>query len=215
MSDNTVESVIIIRRAAAGATTALNMSDLVCFPKKDILASLSIPPLSSAEVPHSLPATGGFLIRSEKSYPPKRNFPGEWPRIGVFVCSCGADIAGVVDADLVAAYAKTLAHVIWVENNPYTCSADTRNLIARRIGENNLNRIVIAACAQAAHEAQFLEMVREAGLDDHLVEMADIRGQNTPELRIDTEKATEMAMDQVRVAVQTAVHNATPKQRAI
>ncbi len=215
MSDKTIESVIISGSVAASAPTALNMADSNCFPHRDILHSLGISSPSSTETPLSLPVARGVPVRNKKTYPPKRNFPGEFPRVGVFVCSCGADIAGAVDVDLVAAYAKTLAQVIWVENNLYTCSADTRDLIARRIGENNLNRIVIAACAQTAQEAQFREMMREAGLDANLVEMADIRSQNTQALREEPEKSTKKAMDQVRTAVQTAVHNATPTQRAI
>lgn len=215
MPDKTIEPYFITGSATAGVPTGLDMADLGCFPPKDILHSFSPASLSAAEAALSLPLSRGFQVRKEKSYPPKRNFPGEWPRIGVFVCSCGVDIAGVVDADLVAAYAKTLAHVIWVENSPFACSADTRYLIARRIGENNLNRIVIAACAQTIQETQFREIMREAGLDAYLIEMADIRTQNTPELRKEPEKATEKAMDQVRTAVQVAVHNAPLKQRTI
>gem|GEM_PF-4880873 len=65
----------------------------------------------------------------------------------MFVCSCGINIAGVVDVEAVADYARTLPHVVCVENNLFACSADTQVTIAARIKELNLTRIVIAACA--------------------------------------------------------------------
>ncbi len=60
--------------------------------------------------------------------------------VGVFVCSCGINIAGTVDVKAVADYARTLPNVICVVNNLFTCAADTQDLISQKIGENNLNR---------------------------------------------------------------------------
>jgi hypothetical protein len=67
----------------------------------------------------------------------------------VFVCSCGINIAGTVDVKAVTEYARTLPNVVYVENNLFTCAADTQDLISQKIGENDLNRIVIAACTPA------------------------------------------------------------------
>ena len=77
------------------------------------------------------------------------------PRIGVFVCCCGLNIAGVVDVKELAEYARTLPNVVLVENNLFTCSTDTQVLIAEKIKELNLNRIVVAACTPRTHEPLF------------------------------------------------------------
>jgi heterodisulfide reductase subunit A len=69
--------------------------------------------------------------------------------VGVFVCSCGINIAGVVDVEAVAEYAKTLPYVVHVENNLFTCSQDTQDKMAGVIEEQNLNRVVVAACTPA------------------------------------------------------------------
>jgi heterodisulfide reductase subunit A len=145
----------------------------------------------------------GTLAR-EKTYPLERSVASETPRIGVFVCSCGINIAGVVDVAVVAEYARTLPNVVLVENNLFTCSADTQNLIAKKIEENGLNRLVIAACTPRTHEPLFQETLKEAGLNAYLVEMANIRNQNSWVHQKQPDKATEKAKDQVRMAVAKA-----------
>ena len=71
---------------------------------------------------------------------------GEPPRIGVFICKCGSNINGVVDVPDVTAYAATLPYVKYATDNLYTCSQDTQDTMTRIIKENQLNRIVVAAC---------------------------------------------------------------------
>jgi heterodisulfide reductase subunit A len=78
----------------------------------------------------------------------------------------------------VAEYARSLPNVVHVENNLFTCSADTQDMIAEKIREHNLNRIVIAACTPRTHEPLFQDTLQEAGLNPYLVEMANIRNQN-------------------------------------
>ncbi len=111
--------------------------------------------------------------------------------MGVFVCSCGINIAGVIKVDEVVEYAKTLPNVVFVENNLFTCSSDTQVLIAGKIKEYNLNRIVIAACTPRTHEPLFKDTLREAGINEYLVEMANIRNQNSWVHGKEPEKATE------------------------
>jgi heterodisulfide reductase subunit A len=142
----------------------------------------------------------GTLTR-EKTYPPERDVAGEEPRIGVFVCSCGINIAGTIDVKDVAEYARTLPHVAFVENNLFTCSTDTQDLIAQKIKELHLNRIVIAACTPRTHEPLFQDTLREAGLNGYLVEMANIRNQGSWVHQNYPEFATRKAKDQVRMAV--------------
>ena len=155
---------------------------------------------AAAEAAVALIQARGTLTH-EKSYPRERDIAAEEPKIGVFVCSCGINIAGVVDVKAVVDYAKTLDHVAYVENNLFTCSADTQDLIAQKIGEHELNRIVVAACTPRTHEPLFQDTLREAGLNPYMIEMANIRNQNAWVHQGQPEKATEKAKAQVRMAV--------------
>ncbi len=87
----------------------------------------------------------------------------ETPRIGVFVCNCGINIGGVVRVPEVAEYAKTLPGVVYVEENLFTCSQDTQDKMAEVIREQDLNRVVVAACTPRTHEALFQETLINAG----------------------------------------------------
>jgi heterodisulfide reductase subunit A2 len=155
---------------------------------------------AAAEAGRALIEAKGTLTRT-KTYPKERNIENEAPRIGVFVCSCGINIANVVDVEAVAQYAEGLPHVVLVENNLFTCSTDTQSLIAEKIKEHDLNRIVVAACTPRTHEPLFQDTLKEAGLNGHLVEMANIRNQNAWVHQKQPEMATEKAKDQVRMAV--------------
>jgi len=127
--------------------------------------------------------------------------PKEELRIGVFVCHCGLNIAGTVDVHAVAEYAKTLDNVVFVKENRYTCADPGQEEIRNAIKQNDLNRIVIAACSPRMHEPTFRRTVAEAGLNSFLYEMANIREfsswchQNNPK------DATERAKDTVHMAV--------------
>ncbi len=158
---------------------------------------------AAGEAARSLVAARGTLTR-EKTYPPERDVSADEPRIGVFICSCGINIAGVIDVKGLAEYARTLPHVAFVENNLFTCSTDTQDLIAAKIRELNLNRIVIAACTPRTHEALFQDTLREAGLNPYLVEMANIRNQGSWVHQHNPAYATLKARDQVRMAVAKA-----------
>ncbi len=161
---------------------------------------------AAAEAARVLRSARGKLART-RTYPQEHEVACEAPRIGVFVCSCGINIANTVDVKAVADYARTLPHVVHVENNLFTCSADTQNLIAQKIKELGLNRIVVAACTPRTHEPLFQDTLRGAGLNPFLVEMANIRNQNAWVHQQDPQKATEKAKDQVRMAVAKAVFN--------
>lgn len=170
---------------------------------KAIPRSVTQASAAAAAAAEALHAVRGTLTR-QKSYPAELDVSQQPPRIGVFVCSCGINIAGIIDVKAVAEYARSLPHVALVENNLFTCSADTQDLIAARIREHNLNRIVIAACTPRTHEPLFQDTLKEAGLNGYLVEMANIRNQNAWVHQREPEKATAKAKDQVRMAVAKA-----------
>ncbi len=137
----------------------------------------------------------------EKIYPEELVADHAEPRTGVFICSCGINIADVIDVSELSDYAKKLPGVVYVENNLFTCSADTQALISGKIKEFNLNRIVVAACSPLTHEILFQETLKEAGINPYLIEMANIRNQNAWVHQNQPELATQKAKDQLCMAV--------------
>jgi heterodisulfide reductase subunit A2 len=178
---------------------------------KSIPRSVTEASAAAAEAAGTLINARGTLTR-EKTYPEEQDVEGKEPRIGVFVCSCGINIAGTVDVKAVTEYARTLPNVVYVENNLFTCAADTQDLISQKIKENDLNRIVIAACTPRTHEPLFQDTMKEAGLNAFLMEMANIRNQNSWVHQNQPEKATEKAKDQVRMAIAKAGKNVALQQ---
>jgi len=116
-------------------------------------------------------------------------------KIGVYVCHCGTNIAATVDVEEVAKYAETLPHVVVSRHYPYTCSDPGQELIKNDIKELGVNRVVVASCSPRLHEKTFQGVLREAGLNPYLFQMANIREHCSwlhepgPEL---TEKAKRM-----------------------
>ncbi|WP_028318778.1 FAD-dependent oxidoreductase [Desulfobulbus elongatus] len=133
--------------------------------------------------------------------PPEQDVSRQEPRIGVFICHCGTNIAGVVDVEEVAAYAATLPQVAHVARNLFTCSQDTQDLMVQQISDKGLNRIVVAACTPRTHEPLFRKTLKSAGINEYLIEMANIRNQNAWVHGQEPETATAKAKDLVRMAV--------------
>jgi len=132
---------------------------------------------------------------------PETNVINERPRVGVFVCRCGINIAGVVDVPAVAEYAKSLPYVEYTSDNLYSCSQDTQETMTQIIKQKNLNRVVVAACTPKTHEPLFQETLLNAGLNKYLFEMANIRNQDSWVHRNNPDLATKKAKDLVRMAV--------------
>jgi heterodisulfide reductase subunit A len=126
------------------------------------------------------------------------------PRIGVFLCHCGKNIAGTVNIPEVADAVRAQADVQFVGTNLYACSEPGQKEIRKAIAENRLNRVVVAACSPRMHEATFRACISEAGLNPSLLEIANIReGCSWVHLR-EPEKATTKARDLVRMAAAKA-----------
>ena len=116
----------------------------------------------------------GTLIDPPPKYE-ERDVRGEKPRVGVFVCHCGINIAGTVDVESVVEYAKTLPGVEYAFHPMFACSTDQQKEIKRAIQEHKLNRFVVASCTPRTHEPLFRNTLREAGLNPYLFELANIR----------------------------------------
>ncbi len=167
---------------------------------KDIPQSVTEASAAAALAETLLAEARGTEIR-EKTYPPERFVFPEEPRIGVFVCHCGLNIASVVNVEEVVEFAKELPDVVYAEHNLFTCAQDTINRINKTIVEKGLNRVVVAACSPRTHEPLFQETLRAAGLNPFLFEMANIRDQDSWVHPGEPQKATEKAKELVAMAV--------------
>ena len=136
--------------------------------------------------------------------PDEIDVAGRELRIGVFVCKCGINIAGVVDVPRVVDYVKRLPQVAYCDTNLFTCSQDVQDKMKDIIRENRLNRVVVASCSPKTHEPIFMETLEACGLNKYLFEMANIRNQNSWSHSDAPEKATEKAIELVRMAVARA-----------
>jgi heterodisulfide reductase subunit A len=125
-------------------------------------------------------------------------------RIGVYVCHCGSNIAGVVDTGSIAEFASRLPGVVRATDTLYACADSGQNLIKEDIQKYHLNRVVVSACSVRMHEPTFRAAVAEAGLNPFLMEMANIREQCTWAHGHDREGAFEKAKDLTAAAVAKA-----------
>jgi heterodisulfide reductase subunit A len=136
-----------------------------------------------------------------EEFPPERDVSQEPLQIGVFICDCGLNIGGVIDANELADYAGTLPDVKIAEMIGHGCSRESMTHIQNAITENNLNRVVIGGCSPRTHETKFQDTLRRAGLNKYLVEMANIRDQDTWVHFDRPDEATKKARELIRMAV--------------
>ena len=128
------------------------------------------------------------------------------PRIGVYVCRCGLNIAQTVDCEKVAGIAADLPNVIVARSVTYSCSEPGQQEMKADILEFGLNRIVVASCSPRLHETTFRQMVQSVGLNPYMLEMANLREQCSWVHMHDRQGATKKAMDLVRMAVGRVRH---------
>jgi len=170
---------------------------------KDIPSSV-IDSSAAAGMVGSQLAEARWSLTKTQSVPKEIDLKGKPYRVGVFVCRCGTNIAGVVDVPAVVEFAKTLPGVVYVEENLFSCSQDTQDKMTQVIKEHQLNRVVVAACTPKTHEPLFQETLINAGINKYLFEMANIRNQCSWVHKNDPEKSTQKAKDLVRMAVSKA-----------
>jgi heterodisulfide reductase subunit A2 len=122
------------------------------------------------------------------------------PRIGVYICLCGTNIAKIVDVEAVARFASGLPNVVLAKSYKYMCSNPGQEMITQDIREHQLDRVVVAACSPNMHERTFRNALRSAGLNQYLFEMANIREQCSW-VHTDPVEATEKAKALVSAAI--------------
>ncbi len=140
--------------------------------------------------------------KTEKT--PEKDVSDQEPRIGVFVCHCGKNIANYLDVNSVSESVKDLPGVVYVNDSVFACSEDAQKLIKEAIDEHDLNRIVVSACSPRTHEQVFQQTLEEAGLNKYLFEMANIRNMCSWVHSDDNEKATKKAEILTKMAVAKA-----------
>ncbi|MFP3868470.1 MAG: NAD(P)-binding protein [Desulfobacteraceae bacterium] len=170
---------------------------------KDIPETVTQASAAAAAASALLPEARNTLL-AVKEYPPEREVIYEDPRIGVFVCHCGINIAGVVDVMAVTEYARTLPGVVYADHYTFSCSTDSLQRMREVIEEQHLNRVVVASCSPRTHEPLFQDNLRQAGLNKYLFEMANIRDQDSWVHQAEPELATEKAKELVRMSVARA-----------
>ena len=128
------------------------------------------------------------------------------PKVGVYVCHCGANIAAQIDVASVVEFAKGLPNVVVARDYKFVCSDPGQDLIKKDIKEYDLNRVVVASCSPRLHELTFRRMLASAGLNPYLLEMANIREQ-VAWVAESREFATQKAKALVNAAVMRVMYH--------
>jgi len=127
-------------------------------------------------------------------------------KIGVYICHCGTNISGIVDVGKLAEFARDLDSVVVARDYKYMCSDPGQNLIKEDIKEHGLNRVVVASCSPRMHEPTFRRACQDAGLNQYLFEMANIR-EHCSWVHEDSGMATEKAKALVSAAVRRVYYH--------
>jgi heterodisulfide reductase subunit A len=143
-------------------------------------------------------------LSKERVYPEERDVSQEEPRIGVFVCHCGANIGRIVNVPETVEYCKTLPNVVHAQEQLFSCATNSAQEITDVTKEKGLNRVVVAACSPRTLEPLFRDTVREAGINQYYYEMANIREHNSWVHQKEKEEATDKAKDIIRMSVARA-----------
>jgi len=145
-------------------------------------------------------------LTKERIYPSERDVSKEDPKVGVFVCHCGANISRVVDVPSTVDYALTLPNVVYAQEQLFSCATNSAKEISDMVKEKGLNRLVVAACSPRTLEPLFRDTLREAGINQYYLEMANIREHCSWVHSKEHEEATKKAQDIIRMSVARACH---------
>jgi len=136
------------------------------------------------------------------------------PRIGVYVCHCGGNIAGAIHVGELAAFARGLPRVVLARHYKYMCSDPGQQLIQQDIAQHQLNRIVVAACSPLVHEKTFRRAAEDAGINPFLVQIANLR-EHVAWVATDAELAARKAKAQVAAAVHRVAGHRPLERKAV
>jgi heterodisulfide reductase subunit A len=160
---------------------------------------------AGSQIAEALDYRRGKLAK-DREYPPERDVSEEEPRVGVFVCHCGANIGRIVNVPETVEYVKTLPHVVHAQEQLFSCATNSAKEITDMAKEKGLNRVVIAACSPRTLEPLFRDTLREAGINQYYLDMANIREHNSWVHSKEKEEATQKAKDIARMSIARACH---------
>ncbi|MBS3816609.1 MAG: CoB--CoM heterodisulfide reductase iron-sulfur subunit A family protein [Candidatus Thermoplasmatota archaeon] len=181
---------------------------------------------SPKDIPDSVAQASGAAARAVETIkdrerkgkpekPEERDITEEEPRIGIFVCHCGKNIANYLDIDTVKESVEDIPEVKYVDDPMFACSEDAQSELKEAIEEHDLNRFVISACSPRTHADLFKDTLEEVGLNRYLLEMANIRNQCSWVHSDEPEKATEKAKRLTKMAVAKAKRLAALEEKEI
>ena len=159
---------------------------------------------AAASMAMELLAPARHTLITKRRYPAEHDVSDEAPRVGVFVCHCGMNIGSVVDVERVVKSIASQPDVVLATHTMFTCSDTSLSNIKDCIRDHRLNRVVVASCTPRTHEPLFRETLREAGLNPHLFEMANIRDQCSWVHSAAPQSATEKAVELVKMSIARA-----------
>jgi heterodisulfide reductase subunit A len=134
------------------------------------------------------------------------------PRIGVFVCHCGTNIAAKVNVSEVIEFASKLDNVEVAEEYKFMCSDPGQELIKKNIEEHDLTRVVVASCSPLMHEPTFRGAVSEKGMNPFYFQMSNIR-EHVSWVTENPKQATKKAKALISAAVRrVALHDPLTKK---
>jgi len=136
------------------------------------------------------------------------------PRVGVYVCHCGTNIAGVVDVEELTRFAAALPNVVVARHYSYMCSDPGQALITEDIRVEGLDRVVVASCTPMMHETTFRKACAQAGLNPFLFQMTNIR-EHCSWVSSDPAAATEKAEALVAAAVRRVARQKPLEMRQV
>jgi len=181
---------------------------------------------SPKDIPDSVAQASGAAARALETLkdrerkgkpekPEERDISEEEPRIGVFVCHCGKNIANYLDVDSVGESVEDIPEVKYVSDPTFACSEDAQAELKEAVEEHDLNRFVVAACSPRTHAELFEDTLEEIGLNRYLLEMANIRNQCSWVHSDEPEKATEKAKRLTKMSVSKAKRLAALQEKEI
>lgn len=165
--------------------------------------------LASGDVQRTAVVVDEDAEEVEPLFPAERDVTGEEPRVGIFVCDCGENIGDVIAMDQVIAAASALPHVAIAKSVGHGCSRESMNAIRQAIVDEGINRVVIGGCSPRTHQEKFQELLKKAGLNKYLLEIANLREQATWVHAREPEKATAKAIELLQMS-SAAVVKAQP-----
>jgi heterodisulfide reductase subunit A len=147
----------------------------------------------------------GYRVEEDKKPVEPMDLSGP-PRVGVLVCHCGINIAGVLDVEGLAESAGQIPDVVVSKTHLFACSSAGQDELVEMIREHHLNRVVVAACTPRTHEPVFRQACAEIGFNPYLLEMVNIRDQCSWVHTANPEAAQAKAKTLIRMGIAKVRH---------